>query len=109
MTISTFFIFIAAAALEVAKRICRAVALNTQGNCDIPSVTVSIGVATFPSCADNVLSLFSAADDALERAQSQGRNQAALAPPRSVLASSVSHTVSTPTARSVAGRCDPCG
>jgi diguanylate cyclase (GGDEF)-like protein len=84
-------------ALEVAKRICRAVALNTQGNCDIPSVTVSIGVATFPSCADNVLSLFSAADDALERAQSQGRNQAALAPPRSALVRSVSHTVSTPT------------
>ena len=83
-------------ALEVAQRICRAVAANTQSNCDVPSVTVSIGVATFPSCADNVLSLFSAADDALERAQSQGRNQAALAPPRLALASSVSHTVSAP-------------
>src|SRR5262249_34987905 len=73
-------------ALEVAKRICHAVAENTQGNCGIPIVTVSIGVATFPSCADNVLSLFSAADDALERAQSRGRNQAALAPPRSTAA-----------------------
>lgn len=83
-------------ALEVAQRICRAVAENTQSNCDIPRVTASIGVATFPSCADNVLSLFSAADDALERAQSQGRNQAALAPPRPAPASSVSHTVSTP-------------
>jgi diguanylate cyclase (GGDEF)-like protein len=82
-------------ALEVAKKICLAVAANTQSNCDITSVTVSIGVATFPSCADNVISLFSAADDALERAQSQGRNRAALAPPRSAPASSVSRAVST--------------
>jgi diguanylate cyclase (GGDEF)-like protein len=82
-------------ALEVAKKICLAVAANTQSNCDITSVTVSIGVATFPSCADNVISLFSAADDALERAQSQGRNRAALAPPRSAPASSVARAVST--------------
>jgi diguanylate cyclase (GGDEF)-like protein len=81
-------------ALEVAKKTCLAVAANTQSNCDITSVTVSIGVATFPSCADNVISLFSAADDALERAQSQGRNRAALAPPRSAPASSVSRAVS---------------
>jgi diguanylate cyclase (GGDEF)-like protein len=84
-------------ALEVAKRICRAVASETQGDAHNPSVTVSIGVATFPSCADNVLSLFSAADEALERAQNHGRNQAALAPPRSVVASSVSRAISTTT------------
>ena len=42
----------------------------------IPSITVSIGVATFPSCADNVFSLFDAADEALARAHDQGRNQA---------------------------------
>jgi diguanylate cyclase (GGDEF)-like protein len=81
-------------ALEVAKRICRAVALSTQGDCSIPSVTVSIGVATFPSCADNVLSLFSAADDALELAQNQGRNQAALAPPRSARVNSGTRPIS---------------
>jgi diguanylate cyclase (GGDEF)-like protein len=84
-------------ALEVAKRICRAVASETQGDAHNPSVTVSIGVATFPSCADNVLSLFSAADEALERAQNHGRNQAALAPPRAVVASSVSRAISTTT------------
>jgi diguanylate cyclase (GGDEF)-like protein len=85
-------------ALEVGKRICRAVASDTQGDAHNPSVTVSIGVATFPSCADNVLSLFSAADDAMEQAQNQGRNQAALAPPRSAVASSVSRAISTVTA-----------
>jgi diguanylate cyclase (GGDEF)-like protein len=83
-------------ALEVAQRICRAVAENTQGNFDIPNVTVSIGVATFPSCADNVVSLFSAADDALGRAQSRGRNQAALAPPRSTLTKTLLPDVSVP-------------
>ena len=85
-------------ALEVAKRICSAVASETQGDAHNPGATVSIGVATFPSCADNVLSLFSAADEALERAQHQGRNQAALAPPRSAVASSISHAISSATA-----------
>ena len=62
-------------ALEVAKRICSAVASKTQGRCSNPSVTVSIGVATFPSCADNVLSLFSAADEALERRRTRAETR----------------------------------
>ena len=45
-------------------------------------MTVSIGVATFPSCADNVYSLFDAADEALAWAQKNGRSQAVLAHPR---------------------------
>ena len=39
-------------------------------------ITVSVGVATFPSSADTVCSLFQAADDALAAAQARGRNQA---------------------------------
>ena len=65
-------------ALHVAQRICETVAEKSLANGEIPRVTVSIGVATFPSCVDNVFSLFDAADDALATRQSQGRNQAAL-------------------------------
>ncbi len=42
-------------------------------------ITASVGVATFPSSADNAFSLFDAADDALAQAQAHGRNQAVLA------------------------------
>jgi diguanylate cyclase (GGDEF)-like protein len=66
-------------ALHVAQRICQAVAEKTLGDSEIPRVTVSVGVACFPLCAEDVFSLFDAADEALERAQSQGRNQAVLA------------------------------
>jgi diguanylate cyclase (GGDEF)-like protein len=67
-------------ALHVAKRICEIVAEKSLDDCEIPNVTVSIGVSTFPACADNVFSLFDAADIALAHAQSQGRNRASLAP-----------------------------
>ena len=50
-------------------------------------MTLSIGVATFPSCADDVYSLFDAADEALAWAQKNGRSQAVLAHPRSLPAS----------------------
>ena len=48
----------------------------------IGNITVSIGVATFPTSAENVFALFDAADLALAQAQSQGRDQACLAPRR---------------------------
>ena len=69
-------------ALRVAEKICRAVAENRPADCNTPNPTVSIGVATFPSCSENVYSLFDAADEALAWAQNHGRNQAVLAPPR---------------------------
>ncbi|MFI5456669.1 MAG: GGDEF domain-containing protein [Isosphaerales bacterium] len=69
-------------ALHVAENICHAVAEKSPANCNTPNPTVSIGVATFPSCADNVYSLFDAADEALAWAQNHGRNQAVLAPSR---------------------------
>ena len=50
-------------------------------------MTLSIGVATFPSCADDVYSLFDAADEALAWAQKNGRSQAVLAHPRALPAS----------------------
>ena len=70
-------------ALHVAQRICDTVAAKGRTGCEIPNITVSIGVATFPTCAGNAFSLFDAADEALARAQSQGRNQACIAPRRS--------------------------
>src|SRR5262249_42799623 len=69
-------------ALRAAENICRAIAASQPADCDTPHPTVSIGVATFPSCADNVYSLFDAADEALANAQRHGCNQAALAPPK---------------------------
>jgi diguanylate cyclase (GGDEF)-like protein len=67
-------------ALHVAERMCRTIAEWSPADGDLPAVTVSIGVATFPSCALDVYSLFDAADEALARAQHHGRNQAVLAP-----------------------------
>ncbi len=75
-------------ALHVAEKICRAVAEKSPADCNTPNLTVSIGVATFPSCAGNVYSLLDAADEALGWAQNHGRNQAVLAPPRPTPASS---------------------
>ena len=67
-------------ALHVANNICRAVARERPAGSVSPGITVSIGVATFPSCAANVYSLFDAADEALSWAQKQGRDRAVLAP-----------------------------
>jgi diguanylate cyclase (GGDEF)-like protein len=69
-------------AFQVAQKICRAVAEKSQVGCEVPGLTVSIGVATFPTCAEDVYSLFDAADEALARAQSGGRNQPIMSPPR---------------------------
>jgi len=78
-------------ALHVAENVCHAVAENSPAGCNTPNLTVSIGVATFPSCADNVYSLLDAADEALAWAQNHGRNQAVLAPPRPSPAPSQAH------------------
>ena len=59
-------------ALHVAQKICRAVAGMDWAEGAISNITVSIGVATFPASADNVFSLFDAADKALARGTSPG-------------------------------------
>jgi diguanylate cyclase (GGDEF)-like protein len=71
--------------LVVAERIRRDVFEKNRDAAVTPGVTLSIGVATFPTCAHNVSSLFNAADEALAQARSQGRDRAALAPPRSTI------------------------
>ena len=70
--------------MHVAENICRAVEANSPQDSMTPSVSVSIGLATFPSCADDVYSLFDAADEALACAQRNGRNQAVMARPRAL-------------------------
>ena len=67
-------------ALHVAKKICEAVAEKTHVGYEMGKITASIGIATFPTCADNVYALFDAADLALARAESEGRNRACVAP-----------------------------
>ena len=69
-------------AMFVARKIGREIADKLRDATVIPGVSVSIGVATFPTCGHNVSSLFNAADEALEQARSQGRGQVVLAPPR---------------------------
>jgi diguanylate cyclase (GGDEF)-like protein len=69
-------------ALHVAENICQAIAAQPPPGCDSSAITVSIGVATFPSCAPDVYTLLDAADEALSWAQKQGRNRAVLAPTR---------------------------
>jgi diguanylate cyclase (GGDEF)-like protein len=73
-------------ALHVAESICRVVRESSPRGCETPSLTVSIGAATFPSCADNVYSLFDAADEALAWAQKNGRSQVVIARPRPLAA-----------------------
>jgi GGDEF domain-containing protein len=66
--------------LFVANKIGRDIAEKNRAAAVIPGVTVSIGVAAFPTCAYNVHSLFNAADEALEQARKLGRGQVVLAP-----------------------------
>jgi diguanylate cyclase (GGDEF)-like protein len=66
-------------ALGVAQTICRTVAESGLAVPELPGVTVSIGVAEFPSSARDASTLLEVADEALDRATTQGRNQAVLA------------------------------
>jgi diguanylate cyclase (GGDEF)-like protein len=42
---------------------------------NLPQVSISVGVATFPDCGDNPEALIKAADEALYRAKENGRNR----------------------------------
>ncbi len=67
--------------LRVAEKI-RAQIADKNSEADLmPGVTVSIGVATYPTSATNMTSLLEAADHALAQARSQGRDQSVLANP----------------------------
>ena len=52
------------------------------GEKNLPTITVSIGVAAFPEAGDNPQLVLKAADDALYRAKEGGRNRVELSTPR---------------------------
>ena len=66
-------------ALKVARNIGRSIREMVQDVAESPSMTVSIGVAEFPSDATTAYSLLDTADDALARGQSRGKDQVTLA------------------------------
>jgi diguanylate cyclase (GGDEF)-like protein len=66
-------------ACNLARKICRIVETTPALLSELPVLTVSIGVAEFPACADNIYALLDAADHALSMARDQGRNQAVAA------------------------------
>ena len=45
---------------------------------NLPKITISIGVATFPASGDNPQAVLKAADEALYRAKERGRNRVEL-------------------------------
>ena len=66
-------------AVHIAQSIRHAIAARPSADESGVGLTVSIGVASYPICANNVFALFDAVDEALDRAQKQGRDQVALA------------------------------
>ena len=62
-------------AWTLARKICRTIETAPELLPELSGLTVSIGVAEFPACAENVYSLLDAADHALSMARDQGRNQ----------------------------------
>ncbi len=66
-------------AWNLACKICRTIETTPALLPELPVLTVSIGVAEFPACADNIYALLDAADHALSMARDQGHNQAVAA------------------------------
>ncbi|NTV62204.1 MAG: diguanylate cyclase [Oscillochloris sp.] len=70
------------AALEIAERLrSRAAEMHTNSVPSIPAISISLGVASFPLHGAAIISLVAAADAALYRAKSGGRNRVVLADP----------------------------
>ncbi len=72
-------------AMLVANKLCRIVAEGGSHLSDVPGLTLSIGVASFPSCASNLSELHDAAHAALSVARVQGSNCAASASPKAAV------------------------
>jgi len=66
-------------AVRIGQKICRTIETSSNVLPELPALTVSIGTAEYPSCADNFYALLDAADHALTKAVAQGRNRAAAA------------------------------
>ncbi len=47
---------------------------------NLPRITISIGVAAFPDCGDDLQAVFRAANEALYKAKENGRNRVELSP-----------------------------
>jgi diguanylate cyclase (GGDEF)-like protein len=66
-------------AWRLGNNLCRAIEHSQSLLPELPLLTVSIGVAEYPSCAGSVYALLDSADHALSVAQAQGRNRAVAA------------------------------
>ena len=66
-------------ACNLGREICHTIQATPHLLPELPALTVSIGVAEFPACAEDVYSLLDSADHALSMARQQGRNQAVAA------------------------------
>ncbi len=75
-------------AISIARIIGRAMTETTRSVPELPSATVSIGVAEFPTNARTAIALLDASDDALAQAQAQGQDQVVLAHARPTVPSS---------------------
>ena len=69
----------AADSLRVAEVVREAIAAAGAATPSLPTLAASIGVASYPAHAQDVHSLIAAADDALARAEREGRNRVAIA------------------------------
>jgi diguanylate cyclase (GGDEF)-like protein len=66
-------------AWRVADNVCHTIEQCHPLSPELPLLTVSAGVAEYPSCASSVYGLIDSADHALSVAQAQGRNRAVAA------------------------------
>ncbi len=73
-------------ALKVAEAVRAAIARAGASSTTMPTLTASIGVATYPNQAHDVTTLRAAASATLTRARSQGHDRIAAAPPIPTLA-----------------------
>jgi diguanylate cyclase (GGDEF)-like protein len=69
---------------ELRSKVESLVVRYVDGN--LPRITISIGVATFPHCGDNPQAVLKVADDALYRAKEEGRNRVVLSATTNTLA-----------------------
>ncbi len=73
-------------ALKVAEAVQCAIARAGASSTSMPTLTASIGVATYPNHAHDVTTLRAAASSTLTRAKAEGHDRIAIAPPIALLA-----------------------
>ena len=73
--------------MKVAEAVRAAIARAGASSTTMPTLTASIGVATYPDHAHDVTTLRAAASSTLTRARAQGHDRIATAPPIPAIAS----------------------